>query len=276
MTEIWKAIKGYEGTYEVSNTGKVRTLKPRTQKHLGPKVLKLQTYTVSQTQYNKIELSNPSKKFLVHRLVAEAFLPHIEGKDLVNHKDNNGLSNNISNLEWCTQSENLIHAQKQGRLHNAQSKGGKTTTKRAQLTAYNNAQALVGDTINSWTAISYAGKSTTGKEILNCKCTCGYEQVIPALRFSKGQATNCRKCAKTKQREARYNELVDTYLSTNVGTWNITAVSVFIPDDSVRSMKFFGECKECSHKSILTQPSVIGTRPLKPCPVCKDRNNLKI
>lgn len=66
--------------------------------------------------YEKIILTkdNKSKLFSVHRLVAIHFIPNPEGKEFVNHKDGNKLNNNADNLEWCTRSENTIHAYKTG------------------------------------------------------------------------------------------------------------------------------------------------------------------
>jgi hypothetical protein len=58
-----------------------------------------------------LRLNGKLKSFRAHRLVAEYFLPeHDESKNIVNHKDGNKLNNNVDNLEWCTQSENVIHA----------------------------------------------------------------------------------------------------------------------------------------------------------------------
>jgi hypothetical protein len=275
MIEIWKEIKGYEGTYEVSNKGNIRTLKPRTNKKQGPKLLKPFKYTSSQTEYYRIELSNPSKKHLVHRLVAEAFIGKPVGKDYVNHLDNNGLNNNVDNLEWCTVSENLAHAQKQGRLFEAQSKGGKVTSKKAQESAHNFALSLVGTTINSWTAVYLEEKEPNGPEKLYCRCKCGYEQSILALRFSKGESTMCRQCASLVDKKSMYDNQSTKYVNSVIGTWYIFDVSPFDKTKPVRSTKFQGRCTVCKHTTTIPQPSVIGTKPIKCCPVCKDKAKLE-
>ncbi len=57
---------------------------------------------------------NKNKMFRVHRLVATAFIQQIEGKELINHIDSNPINNDVSNLEWCTHSENLVHAYHSG------------------------------------------------------------------------------------------------------------------------------------------------------------------
>jgi hypothetical protein len=100
MTEIWKKIKDYSN-YEVSNTGKIRNINLN-------KELKLS----SNTGYLYIFLSKNNKrsKGYIHRLVAESFLEKTNDKLVVNHKDGNKENNNIENLEWITQGENVKHA----------------------------------------------------------------------------------------------------------------------------------------------------------------------
>lgn len=99
--EIWKDVKEYEGLYQVSNLGNVRNSK----KNILYKSL---------TSYYGVKLcKNNIKKFkIIHRLVAEAFIPNPNKLEEVNHKDGNKLNNNVENLEWCTKSENMIHAYK--------------------------------------------------------------------------------------------------------------------------------------------------------------------
>tara|TARA_R110000868_G_scaffold54175_1_gene169627 strand:- start:44 stop:556 length:513 start_codon:yes stop_codon:yes gene_type:complete len=86
--------------------------------------------------YLRIGLSkdNKRKKFLVHRLIAEAFIPNDKNNLLINHKDGNKMNNHISNLEWCTYSENLKHAYKIGLYTDIKKAGvyGKHTIKYAQ------------------------------------------------------------------------------------------------------------------------------------------------
>lgn len=97
MKEIWKDKKDYEGHYQVSNCGRVKSLNYH---RMGfEKILK--TY-VDKDGYLTVMLNNPRKTFLVHRLVAEAFLPNPDNLPQVNHKDENKQNNNVENLEWCT------------------------------------------------------------------------------------------------------------------------------------------------------------------------------
>ena len=90
--EIWKDIKGYEGLYIISNTGKVKELKRN-------KLLK----PVLQKGYLYIHLCKNSKdkSYLLHRLVAQHFIDNPDNLPEVNHKDEDKVNNNASNLEWC-------------------------------------------------------------------------------------------------------------------------------------------------------------------------------
>jgi hypothetical protein len=111
MEEIWKEIKGYEGLYEVSNFGNVRSLDRYVHTkgnglrlHRG----KILTPETNKLGYKRLHASKDgvSKHLLVHRLVAEAFLPNYNNYPVVNHKDENPSNNHVSNLEWCTYSYN--------------------------------------------------------------------------------------------------------------------------------------------------------------------------
>lgn len=102
MSEIWKEIKGYEGLYQVSNLGRVRSL--RYNKILKP--------CVSKTGYEYVLLvdrNSHNKNHRLHRLVAMTFLPNPENLPQVNHKDENKLNNCADNLEWCTAGYNTSY-----------------------------------------------------------------------------------------------------------------------------------------------------------------------
>lgn len=122
-SEIWKDIKGYEGLYQVSNLGNVKSLTRKVGNGKGfyirnEKELK-QAY--SSTGYKVVALCKVGKQrmFKVHRLVAIAFVDNPLNKPYVNHIDGNIENNLMENLEWVTHRENIIHAYKTGLVKSA-------------------------------------------------------------------------------------------------------------------------------------------------------------
>lgn len=116
MQEEWRWIEGYEGRYEVSDCGRVRShYTSRDTLRSQPRLLRP---WVINSGYPVIELhtQKAGKKYLVHRLVAAAFVPNPLGAPHVNHRDSDRLNSNASNLEWVTRSENQKHACKFGAL----------------------------------------------------------------------------------------------------------------------------------------------------------------
>ena len=105
LNEEWRDIKGYEGLYQVSNYGRVKSFKYK-------KIKILKFGTTGKDKYFLIVLSNRNiKKYkTVHRLVAETFIPNPNNYPCVNHKDCNKKNNKTDNLEWCTISYNSVHA----------------------------------------------------------------------------------------------------------------------------------------------------------------------
>lgn len=118
MKEIWKDIVGYEDLYQVSNLGNIKS-KERIVKN-GNRVFfkkeKILTPFLQKTGYLTITLlkDNKIKSHYIHRLVAIAFIKNDFDLEQVNHKDGNKRNNNVNNLEWCSRSENIKHAIKNG------------------------------------------------------------------------------------------------------------------------------------------------------------------
>lgn len=101
MEEIWKDIEGFEGLYQVSNLGRVKSFYTN-------RILKCSTHPQG---YLTVTLCKDSTKYTkkIHRLVAQAFIPNPDNKPEVNHIDENKTNNNLSNLEWSTRKENVNH-----------------------------------------------------------------------------------------------------------------------------------------------------------------------
>lgn len=132
MTELWKDIKGFEGAYQVSSLGRVRSLDRKVRNKNGFSSKKASFITphwrgretkgkspkTNPLRYMSVGLWEKKKQynFTVHRLVALAFIPNPQEKPEVNHIDGNRENNKASNLEWCTRQENVEHAIKSG-LH---------------------------------------------------------------------------------------------------------------------------------------------------------------
>lgn len=114
--EHWKAISGYEGIYEVSDLGRVRSLKYGKEKILKP--------GKNNWGYLKVSLCKDGhvKKLTVHRLVAEAFIPNPQGLETVNHKDEDKTNNFASNLEWMSIKDNINYGTRNKRMAEAHSK----------------------------------------------------------------------------------------------------------------------------------------------------------
>lgn len=115
--EIWRPIKGYENTHEVSNLGRVRSIPHLTSNKHQTKGQLLKQESV-WTGYKRVHLRAGinSRKFYVHRLVAESFIPNPNNWAYVNHKDDTKDNNAASNLEWCTQQYNLKYGDRRRKV----------------------------------------------------------------------------------------------------------------------------------------------------------------
>lgn len=158
-TETWKPIIGYEGLYEVSNYGNIRSL------FRYKKVLKPWPTSIG---YLMVYLSkdNSRKAFLVHRLVASAFLENPDNKPQVNHLDEDRTNNNVSNLEWCTRKENHNYGSHKKKLSKAHINHPKKSKSIAQCTKD-------GELISVFPSISEATRKTGISKSNICACCQG-------------------------------------------------------------------------------------------------------
>lgn len=115
--ELWKDIVGYEGFYQISNFGRVKSLKGWNGREYieREKILKCSNQkSDNKSSYERYKVTlkkyKERKDFKVHRLVAEAFIPNPNNYKIVNHKDCNPLNNKVDNLEWCDSKHNFDYA----------------------------------------------------------------------------------------------------------------------------------------------------------------------
>ena len=118
----WRSVPGWEGFYEISNSGKVRSVAravTRCDGVIQRYAARLKTPVIDKSGYDTVQLCNTSNgrlaTFIVHRLVALAFIPNPCAKPFINHLDFNRRNNVVSNLEWVTLAENSRHSCKNGR-----------------------------------------------------------------------------------------------------------------------------------------------------------------
>lgn len=119
MREIYKNIVGYEGLYQVSNIGNVKSLPRIVKENFGgerttkERILKRR---IDNKGYDRVALylNNKPLNYRVHRLVAMAFIFNKNKHPQINHKDGNKLNNSVNNLEWCTNTTNMDHAKRNG------------------------------------------------------------------------------------------------------------------------------------------------------------------
>lgn len=118
MREEWKDIKGYEGLYQVSNLCRVKGLDRIIISKNGISVFHKGAIKKQSLSHGYLTTTlhkdTKNKRHYVHRLVAQAFIPNPENKPQINHKNGIRSDNDLSNIEWTTQSENMIHAYKTG------------------------------------------------------------------------------------------------------------------------------------------------------------------
>lgn len=169
MDEHWKDIQEYEGLYQVSNKGRVKSLNYN---HTGKEKI-MKPKTIRKTGYLYIALHKHGKQEYtsVHRLVAEAFIPNPNNLPQVNHKDENKTNNRVDNLEWCTAKYNLEYNNGQKRRACSRT-NGKLSKQIAQYTF-----DLPCELIKVWPSMSEIERQTgySKSNIFKC-CNGEYKQ----------------------------------------------------------------------------------------------------
>ena len=206
MTEIYKDIPEYEGLYQASNLGNIKSNdRYNTDKHGKTKfypgrLLKQEVSRERLPNYFRVTLSKngETKKFFVHRLVAITFIQNPDNKPYINHIDNNGQNNLLENLEWCTHSENIKYSQEQGRQFENQSKAGKTSGENKMAQILDEISSKVGETIGNFKILSYHSKGVRYYNI-NCLCLrCNSLVVTRYLAVKNQTISRCKHCRNIK------------------------------------------------------------------------------
>lgn len=208
MQEIYKDIKGFEGHYQISNFGNVKTLKTT---NPNGKLRKLEKSKSKTSFYYRVTLhkNNESTRFLVHRLVALHFLQTTQDttKLQVNHIDNNTLNNVITNLEWCTPSENMLHSHKQLRQEHVKQAAAIGRAKTFKAKADAKYTALLNTDINGRILIKFfvgGDKKQEYKGLFKCtKCNHEFQASLDAtLRNQfREKPLYCRSCTKKEDKD---------------------------------------------------------------------------
>ena len=136
MREVFEDLKGYEDSYQISDSGRVFTKRRLVGNHIyyGRELVP----KLTRDGYLKVTLSknNKCKAYYLHRLVATQFLNNTSNLPQVNHIDGNKLNNNVTNLEWCTKGENQNHAVRTGLMQRGQDRPSAKLTEAQVLDIY--------------------------------------------------------------------------------------------------------------------------------------------
>lgn len=165
MNEIWKDIKDYEGLYQVSNLGRVKSLERLTTwQDRGRRIMpqRIMSLEVTRQGYLRIMLAKEGTRtrFQVHRLVAAAFIQNPNNLPFINHKDEEKANNVVENLEWCTSQYNNTYNDRAIKANE---------WRRRKIIQYK----LNGEYVATWESISKAARETKTNASNICECVNG-------------------------------------------------------------------------------------------------------
>ena len=211
--EIFKEVTNYEGLYQVSALGNVKSLPKGEGNGYKTRILKQERCVKNHTAYRRVTLSKNGKveRFQVHRLVATHFIENPHNKPNVNHIDNNGENNSSINLEWCTHKENMLHSSQQGRQDAVRKNAIKVMCEATKAKAIANYESLIGETFTNLTALSYVIDNTLKRPCakFTCECTCGNTDIKNYDQLTRGRATMCSMCSRKEAALKRKQTIQD-------------------------------------------------------------------
>jgi len=190
--EVWLPVPEYEGYYEVSNFGRVKSSQRVTQNISKNRVVysSILNQYVTDRGYHSITIATGIVKInkRVHRLVAMAFIPNPENKPFVNHIDSDTHNNHVSNLEWCTPKENTQHGIKHGNINSkyCSNKVGKFN--------------MNGDLIEEYASISKAAKANKTHARYISECNKGEREHVLGFKWKVIEANHY---SKTKSNDTK-------------------------------------------------------------------------
>lgn len=178
VKEEWRPVKNFEGLYEVSNCGNVRSLKRIGNRPFGVGYYGGVLLKQSKTSgYQRVSLCKNNKKtgMFVHRLVADAFIPNPDNYPQVNHKDEVKTNNCVENLEWCTVQYNCNY----GTCKERRAKSHSVSKKCKHILQYD----LYGNFIKEWVSASEAARQLNASHGNIWMCCLGERRQTKGFMF---------------------------------------------------------------------------------------------
>ena len=266
--EQWKFI-GNSQDYMISSLGNVKSFNID---KINGKIMKAKP---NREGYIRIMISYPvaRSRYLVHRLVAQAFIENPDEKCCINHIDNNPSNNNLNNLEWCTYSENLIHAEKQGRLASTHLKAGNETgkiSKEKKINEINNFiknETLFNDIkIIELSSVKFSNKKNT--YTVKCKCKCNNIFETTMTNLTNNIIKRCTSCKSNNTKLKNYIEMKNSLENKNYKFVKVLNISEFNPDIEKSEYTILTECVNCKIKKEVNYKHLIRKQRFNECSNC--------